>query len=92
MKTTMKKLTLGTALVAALSATAPVRADDTVYVAHQSLTVQVRKDVARDFARQNVELGEMIRQDVRAAAATSTATADAREPEELKVREGAFWM
>ena len=91
MKTTMKQLTLGTALVAALSATAPARADDTGYIPHQALTAQVRQDVAKDFARQNVELGEMIRQEVRAAAA-ATATADAREPMELKVREGAFWM
>jgi hypothetical protein len=92
MNTTMKKMTLGAALVAALSATAPARADDAgLYLPAEYLSVQVRKEIKQDLNRQNVELGEIIRQEIRAAAAAA-ATADAREQSELPNRDGAFWM
>jgi hypothetical protein len=93
MNTTMKKMTLGAALVAALSATAPARADDAgLYLPAEYLSVQVRKEIKQDLNRQNVELGEIIRQEIRAAAAAAAATADAREQSELPNRDGAFWM
>jgi hypothetical protein len=92
MKTTMKKMTLTAALLAALSVTAPAQAEDSAYVPYAALSAQVRKDIAKDFDRQTVELGEIIRQDTRAATAAAAATADAREQVEFKAREGAFWM
>jgi len=93
MKTTMK-LTLTTALVAALSAAAPARADDSTYagpyVPHEALAMQVKKEIAADFEYRTAELGAQIQMDSRSGVALG-ATADAR-PVELKTREGAFWM
>jgi len=95
MKTMMKKMTLTAALLAALSTTAPAQAEDStgasLYVPYQVLSAQIRKQVAMDFSRSNAELGRQIQAETQAVS-TASATADAREQQESKNREGAFWM
>lgn len=88
MKTTMKTLTLTAGLLAALSATAPAQAEDSLYIPYEAMATQVRKEINADLDARYAELAKQIQQEATAAMATSQ-TADATEP---KQRDGAFWM